>query len=155
MIFVLLFFLLCLSLLYGFGIIPGTGPYARKELGVSQLSLKSLNKSCDKIKKFNGSEKKYFTLGGMKSIGELLSSDENEKIEAIWRVCKRMDEGTIVTFDAFKDEVQGYDTVECEKFKTTMNDYLSKSIIHDGKLISHIDAYEKIYPKSFGRCYEK
>mgnify|MGYP000190792841 CR=1 FL=1 len=155
MVIVLLILTLCLlsSSLYAFGFIPGTGSYAKKKLGVSNLSLKKLDKACDRVKKFD-SDTKYFTLGGMKSLVDLISSDEQEKMEEIFDVCEKRDEGTVVTFDAFKDAVQGYDTVECEKFKTTMSDYQTKSIIHDGKLISHVDAYEKIYPKSIGRCYE-
>ena len=152
----LLVLLMCLSSssMYGFGFIPGTGSYVKKKLGPNKLSLKKLDKSCMNIKTVDP-DGKYFTLGGMKSIGELFSDDEVEKVEEVLDVCKKRDEGTLVTFDAFKDAIQGYDTVECEKFKTTMSDYQTKTILHDGKLISHVDAYEKIYPKSIGRCYEK
>ena len=157
MIIILLLFLLCVSssALYAFGFIPGTGSYAKKKLGLSNLSLKKLDKSCAVLKNNEKHDTKYFTLGGMKNFWDLLSSDEQKRIEDIANVCQGRDEGNIVTFNEFKDEVQGYDTVDCEKFKTTMSSYLSKAIIHDGKVISHIDAYEKIYPKTIDRCYEK
>ena len=159
MIIILLLFLLCLSssALYAFGFIPGTGSYAKKELGLSNLSLKKLDESCAVLKKNEkkNPDTKYFTLGGMKKFWDLLSTDEQKKLEDIANVCQGRDEGNIVTFDEFKDAVQGYDTVDCEEFKTTMSGYLSKAIIHDGKVISHIDAYEKIYPKTIDRCDEK
>ena len=153
---IVLLLLLCLSgsLVYGFGFIPGTGAHAKKKLGPNKLSLKKLDESCAKIKSVDP-DRKYFTLGGMKSFGELFSDDEVAKVDEVFDVCKKKDQGTLVTFDAFKDAIQGYDTVECEKFKATMSDYHTKTILHDGKLISHVDAYEKIYPKSIGRCYEK
>lgn len=152
----LLVLLMCLSSssMYGFGFIPGTGSYVRKKLRPNNLSLKKLDESCMKIKSVEIG-KGYFTLGGTKSIEELFSSDEVQKVEEIFDVCKKRDDGTLVTFDAFKDSIQGYDTVECDILKATMSDYQTKTILDDGKLISHVDAYEKIYPKSSGRCYEK
>ena len=152
----LLVLLMCLSSssMYGFGFIPGTGSYAKKELQLSKLSLKRLDETCAAVKKFDKRDATYFTLGGMKSLEDLFSDDDKKKLQGIHDVCQLRDEGNIVTFDTFKEVVQGYDTAECEKIKTTMSEYQTKMIVDDGKLISHVDAYEKIYPKSIERCYK-
>jgi hypothetical protein len=155
LVFVLLlgFCSIVMSFLYALGFIPGTGRYILKKIDVSKLSLKKLDKSCDLLEKWVAEveDKKYFTFDGMKPINDLLSRSDENWIESVANACEGKKRGIIVEFDDFKREVED---MECDELVPTMSDYLSKAIIHDGEIISHIDAYEKIHPKSLEKCYE-
>lgn len=155
LVFVLLlgFCSIVMSFLYALGFIPGTGRYILKKVDASKLSLKKFDKSCDLLEKWVAEveDKKYFTFDGMKPINDLLSRSDENWIESVANACEGKKRGNIVEFDDFKREVED---MECDELVPTMSDYLSKAIIHDGEIISHIDAYEKIHPKSLEKCYE-
>ena len=156
LVFVLLlgFCSIVMSFLYALGFIPGTGRYIVKKIDASKLSLKKFDKSCDLLEKWEAEVKdkeKYFTFDGMKPIDELFSRSDENKLETFIDACEGKKRGNIVEFDDFKREVED---MECDELVPTMSDYLSKAIIHDGEIISHIDAYEKIHPKSLEKCYE-
>lgn len=155
LVFVLLlgFCSIVMSFLYALGFIPGTGRYILKKVDASKISLEKLDESCDLLDKWEGDveDKKFFTFDGMKTIVELLSDSDGKKLGSVADVCEGKKRGNIVEFDDFKREVKD---MECDELVPTMSDYLSKAIIHDGEIISHIDAYEKIHPKSLEKCYE-
>ena len=152
----LVMFLCCLSssALYGFGFVPGTGRYIKKKYDMDKFSFDDLEGSCKMFDDSGVQMENYFTFGGMKQFRDLFSESEREKMENFYDLCTQIDDGKLIEFDDFKSEVNGYDTLGCDDLKEGLSKYQTKAIIYDEKIISHVDAFEKIYPKLISECEE-
>lgn len=95
------------SILYTFGLIPGTARYIKKNVNPSKLSLDKLEESCDLLKEWENdfADKKFFSFRGMKSLMELMSTSDKDKITEFAEACEANQRGLLVKHEYYKEEL--------------------------------------------------